>query len=54
VGLTFEWDEKKAAANLRKHGVSFEEAASAFGDPLSLTIPDPAHSEDEERCVLLA
>jgi len=42
VGLTFEWDEKKAAANLRKHGVSFEEAASAFGDPLSLTIPDPA------------
>ena len=53
MGLTFEWDEKKAAANLRKHGVSFEEAASAFGDPLSLTIPDPAHSEDEERCVLL-
>ena len=33
MGLTFEWDEKKAAANLRKHGVSFEEAASAFGDP---------------------
>jgi len=53
VGLTFEWDEKKAAANLRKHGVSFEEAASAFGDPLSLTIPDPAHSEAEERCILL-
>jgi uncharacterized protein len=38
VGLTFEWEEKKAAANLRKQGVSFEEAASAFGDPLSLTI----------------
>jgi len=53
VGLTFEWDEKKAAANRRKHGVSFEEAASAFGDPLSLTIPDPEHSEDEQRCVLL-
>ena len=53
MGLTFEWDDKKAAANLRKHGVSFEEAASAFGDPLSLTIPDPEHSEAEERCVLL-
>jgi len=53
VGLTFEWDDKKAAANLRKHGVSFEEAVSAFGDPLSLTIPDPEHSEAEERCVLL-
>jgi hypothetical protein len=53
VGLTFEWNEKKAAANLRKHGVSFEEAASAFGDPLSLTIPDPEHSGDEERRVLL-
>jgi uncharacterized DUF497 family protein len=53
VGLKFEWAEKKAAANVRKHGISFEEAASAFGDPLSLTIPDPEHSEDEERCVLL-
>ena len=53
MGLTFEWDNKKAAANHRKHGVSFEEAASAFGDPLSLTIPDPEHSEAEERCVLL-
>jgi uncharacterized DUF497 family protein len=53
VGLKFEWDEKKAAANLRRHGVSFEEAASAFGDPLSLTIADPQHSQDEERCILL-
>jgi len=53
VGLQFEWDEDKAARNLGKHGVSFEEAASAFGDPLSLTIPDPEHSEGEERCVLL-
>jgi uncharacterized protein len=53
VELRFQWDEKKAAANLHKHGVSFEEAASAFGDPLSLTIPDPEHSKDEERCVLL-
>jgi uncharacterized DUF497 family protein len=53
VGLKFEWDEKKAAANLRKHGLSFEEAASAFGDPLSLTIPDPEHSHGEQRYVLL-
>jgi len=53
VGLTFKWDAKKAAANLRKHGVSFEEAASAFGDPLSLTISDPQHSGDEERYILL-
>jgi uncharacterized DUF497 family protein len=53
VGLKFEWDEKKAAANLRKHGLSFEEAASAFGDPLSLTIPDPEHSQGEQRYVLL-
>ena len=53
MGLTFEWDERKAARNLQKHGVSLEEAASAFGDPLSITIPDPEHSEAEERCVLL-
>ena len=53
MGLTFEWEEKNAAANLRKHVVSFEEAASAFGDPLSLTIPDSEHSGDEERWILL-
>jgi len=53
VGLTFEWDEKKATANLRKHGGSFEEAAFPFRDPLSLTIPDPEHPEAEEGCVLL-
>lgn len=51
--MNFEWDQRKAAANLRKHGVSFDEAASAFGDPLSLTIPDPLHSDDEARFVLL-
>lgn len=43
----------KAAANVRKHGVSFAEAASAFSDPLSITIPDPDHSVDEERFVLI-
>ena len=51
--LSFEWDERKAKANLAKHGVSFEEAATVFGDPLSLTIPDPAHSEVEDRSIVL-
>jgi uncharacterized DUF497 family protein len=51
--LRFSWDSRKAASNLRKHGVSFEEAVTAFGDPLSLTIPDPLHSESEDRFVLL-
>lgn len=53
MALHFEWDHRKAAANRRKHKVSFEEAATAFADPLSLTIPDPDHSEDEDRFVLL-
>jgi uncharacterized DUF497 family protein len=39
--VDFDWDDQKAGANLAKHGVSFEEAATAFGDPLSLTIDDP-------------
>jgi hypothetical protein len=51
--VEFEWDPEKAASNEQKHGVSFDEAATAFGDPLSVTIPDPDHSEDEERFVLL-
>ncbi|MBL8233233.1 MAG: BrnT family toxin [Bryobacterales bacterium] len=45
----FEWDEAKAAANLRKHGVSFELASSIFGDPRILSLADTAHSESEER-----
>ena len=49
MGLVFEWDERKAAGNLRKHGVSFEEGATVFGDILSITIPDPAHSVGEQR-----
>ena len=49
VALTFEWDPAKARANLAKHGVGFPEAATAFGDPLSLTIPDPDHSVGEQR-----
>ena len=46
---TFEWDDKKAAANLAKHGVSFEEAQTVFEDPLARVRRDPDHSEDEER-----
>ena len=53
MGLRFTWSPRKAASNRRKHGVSFEEAATAFGDPLSITIPDPDHSEDEERFILV-
>ncbi len=51
--LQFEWDETKARTNLAKHGVSFEEASTVFGDPLSLTIPDPLHSQTEERFLVL-
>ena len=51
--MRFEWDRDKAEANLEKHGVAFEEASTAFGDPLSLTIADPDHSEDEYRFILV-
>jgi uncharacterized DUF497 family protein len=53
MALLFEWDPRKAERNLRIHGVSFDEAGTAFHDPLSSTIDDPLHSEDEERYVLL-
>jgi uncharacterized DUF497 family protein len=53
MALEFTWDPEKAAANLEKHGVRFEDASTAFGDPLSITIPDPAHSEGEHRYVLM-
>lgn len=49
--MRFEWNARKAAANLRKHGVSFDEAASVFFDPLSATGDDPNHSLDERRFV---
>jgi uncharacterized DUF497 family protein len=49
--MEFEWDERKARANIRKHGVSFHDAATVFGDPLAITFPDPDHSEAEERSV---
>lgn len=51
MGLSFEWDEEKAAANLKKHDVSFDEALTVFGDPLSMTIPDPDHSVGELRYI---
>lgn len=53
MSLRFEWDEGKANRNIEKHGVSFEEAATVFGDPLSLTIEDPAHSQDEQRFITM-
>lgn len=49
--LKFEWDDEKAKANLKKHSVSFEEAATVFTDPFSLTILDPGHSTREQRYV---
>ena len=51
--LRFEWDPKKAASNLRKHKVSFEDAQTVFSDERALLVNDPDHSEDEERFVLL-
>ena len=53
MGLIFEWDSEKAKANKRKHRISFEEAATAFGDPLSITVPDPDHSVREHRFILV-
>ncbi|MEI7844329.1 MAG: BrnT family toxin [Chloroflexota bacterium] len=47
--MVFEWDPRKSATNLRKHGVSFAEAGTIFGDELSITVPDPDHSDQEER-----
>ncbi len=49
--LTFEWDSRKARSNLAKHGVGFQEASTIFGDPLSLTIPNPEHSLSEKRYI---
>ncbi len=51
--LKFEWDARKATANLKKHGISFDEAKSAFFDEHAKLIDDPDHSEDEERFILL-
>ena len=52
-GLNFEWDGKKSASNQRKHGVSFEEAESAFADEFGRLIADPDHSDQEDRFILM-
>jgi uncharacterized protein len=51
--LLFEWDINKAKKNIKIHGVSFDEASTAFKDDLSLTIYDPLHSEEEDRQILI-
>ena len=47
--MQFEWNAEKAASSLARHGVSFDEASTVFGDPLAETVPDEGHSVDEER-----
>ncbi|MBI2909720.1 MAG: BrnT family toxin [Chloroflexi bacterium] len=51
--MEFEWDPRKAALNLRRRGVSLREAATVFGDPLSVTAPDPDHPLEENRYVVI-
>lgn len=53
MGYVFEWDSEKARRNVRKHGVTFHEASTVFGDPLAILMLDPDHSEAEQRYVLL-
>ena len=53
MALEFQWDPIKAASNVSKHGVGFADTATAFADPMSITIPDPLHSQDETRLVLI-
>ena len=49
----FEWDPKKAASNVKDHGVSFDEAATVLGDLLAMNMPDPDHSQGEQRFLVL-
>jgi uncharacterized DUF497 family protein len=51
--MIYEWDARKAAANLKKHGVSFPDAATVFLNPLAMTYPDPDHSVDEQQEVTI-
>ena len=51
--IQFTWDPDKAAANLRKHGVSFEDASTVFRNPLAKVLPDPTHSEQEQRSLII-
>lgn len=51
--MRFEWDHQKAALNLRKHGISFDEAASVLDDPMLISVADDEHSDDEQRFVTI-
>jgi uncharacterized DUF497 family protein len=51
--MEFEWNPRKATKNLHKHHVSFTEAATVFSDSLSITMPDPDHSEEEDRHLIV-
>ena len=53
MSLKFEWDRRKAASNLSKHGVSFEEALTVFGDPLARIFDDEDHSIEEQREIII-
>ena len=53
MGYVFEWDSRKAVSNVSKHGVTFDEATTVFGDPLSLLMDDPKHSEEEQRFLVM-
>lgn len=53
MAVEFQWDDDKSRSNVRKHGVSFDEAMTVFYDPLSITIPDPDHSIGECRFLQL-
>ena len=53
MAYSFEWDPKKAASNIKDHGVSFDEATTVFGDILAMNMPDPDHSEGEQRFLVL-
>lgn len=53
MAVIFRWDPQKARSNLRKHGISFDEAVAVFHDVLSVTIPDMLHSDDEDRFIII-
>jgi uncharacterized DUF497 family protein len=53
MAAEFEWDSQKAAENLKKHGIAFEEALTVFGDPLAKIFDDPEHSDDEARELII-
>jgi uncharacterized DUF497 family protein len=51
--IEFEWDPRKAVNNLKKHGISFTEAGTVFGDEFAITVSDPDHSDDEDRFITI-